>query len=243
MSGLLNILVPLVAIFLVYRLFTTLGKNGDDQQDSDSKNDQHFNGNKNINSAEDNVIRLPTAAKKPPANRSSRADPVEVLANAIDTENFASADEAAKQGLKTIIMAHPEFNYREFMNGAEVAYEMINLGFAQNDRDILKKLLTSTVYKSFDGVITAREAAGHRVHSRFVGYERVQLKTAMLEGHVARLSVHFVGKLVSSTYDQNDKLIDGDEKHIFNTNDIWTFETDMNNDKVSWKLAATAKGE
>ncbi|MCJ8323872.1 MAG: Tim44 domain-containing protein [Rhizobiales bacterium] len=243
MSGFLNIIVPLVAIFLVYRLFTTLGKSGDDNQDMDSKNDQQFNGRKNINSAEDNVIRLPTAAKKPPRNKSNRADPVEVLANAMDTENFASADEVAKQGLKDIIMAHPEFDYREFMNGAEVAYEMINLGFAQNDRDILKRLLTEAVYDSFDGVITAREAAGHRVHARFVGYERVQLKTAMLDGHTVRLSVHFVGKLVSSTYDKNDKLIDGDEKHIFNTNDVWTFETDMNNENVSWKLAATAKGE
>lgn len=239
MGSLINILVPIVAVFLVYKLFITLGKNGDDSQDMNAQDDRKFRAE---NDADDNVIKLPTAAKSKASNK-SRPDPVEILANAMDTENFASADDLAKEGLKTIIMAHPSFDYREFMNGAEVAYEMINLGFAQNDRDILKRLLTPSVYESFNGVITAREAAGHRVHSRFVGYERVQMKDAELEGNIARLSVHFIGKLVSTTYDKNDHIIDGNEKHIFNTNDIWTFESDMSNEKTSWQLAATAKGK
>lgn len=239
MGSLINILVPIVAVFLVYKLFITLGKNGDDSQDMNAQDDRKFRAE---NDADDNVIKLPTAAKSKASNK-SRPDPVEILANAMDTENFASADDLAKEGLKTIIMAHPSFDYREFMNGAEVAYEMINLGFAQNDRDILKRLLTPSVYESFNGVITAREASGHRVHSRFVGYERVQMKDAELEGDIARLSVHFIGKLVSTTYDKNDHIIDGNEKHIFNTNDIWTFESDMSNEKTSWQLAATAKGK
>lgn len=243
MSGLLNILVPIVAVFLIYRLFTTLGKSGDDQQNFDSKNDTQFPSNTQNENNDNNVIQLPTAAKKPPVAKATRADPVEILAHAMDSSNFANADETAKAGLKNLLIAHPEFDYREFMNGAEVAYEMINLGFAQNDREILKRLLTPTVYKSFDGVITAREAAGHRVHSRFVGYERVQMTKAELDGSVARLTLHFEAKLVSTTYDKQDHLIDGDEKHIFNTNDVWTFETDMKNDKVSWKLAATTTGE
>ncbi|MBL1419530.1 MAG: Tim44 domain-containing protein [Alphaproteobacteria bacterium] len=241
MGSLLNILVPILAVFLVYKLFTTLGKNGDDSQDMNAQNDRR-NRVENDDDDGGNVIKLPTAAKTQAGN-AARPDPVEILANAIDTESFASADDKAKAGLKTIIMAHPSFDYREFMNGAEVAYEMITLGFAQNDRDILKRLLTPAVYESFNSVITAREAAGHRVHSRFVGYERVQMKDAVLDLDIVRLTVHFVGKLVSTTYDANDKIIDGNEKHIYNTNDIWTFESDMTNEKTSWQLAATAKGE
>ncbi|MBL1240418.1 MAG: Tim44 domain-containing protein [OCS116 cluster bacterium] len=240
MGSLLNILVPILAVFLVYKLFTTLGKNGEDSQDMNAQDDR----NKPLDNDQDgsNVIKLPTAAKSKTSN-AARPDPVEILASAMDTENFASADDKAKEGLKTIIMAHPSFDYREFMNGAEVAYEMINLGFAQNDRDILQRLLTPSVYESFNGVITAREKAGHRVHARFVGYERVQMKDAVLDGNIIRLTVHFVGKLVSTTYDANDHIIDGNEKHIFNTNDVWTFESDMSNEKTSWQLAATAKGE
>lgn len=243
MGNLFNILVPILAIFLVYKLFTTLGKNGDDNQDNDPKlgprNDPRMplNGDEQAGS---NVISLPTAAKSKATN-STRPDPVEVLANAIDIDNFANADEKAKTGLKKLITSHPTFNYREFMNGAETAYEMINLGFAQDDRDILKRLLTPAVYESFNSVITAREAEGTRVNSRFVGFERVQMTDAVLDGSVALLSVHFEGKLISTTYDKNERIIDGDEKHIFNTNDIWTFETDMNSDDTSWRLTATAK--
>lgn len=250
MGNLLNLLVPILAVFLVYKLFTTLGKNGDDDQNNDPKlgprqdprmSDRYKKPDASQNNG-DNVIKLPTAAKSRAANN-ERPDPVEILANAMDTDNFASADVKAKAGLKTILTAHPDFDYREFMNGCEVAYEMITLGFAQNDREILQRLLTPAVYESFNGVITAREAAGHRVNSRFVGYERVQMKNAELKGSTALLTVHFVGKLISTTYDKNERIIEGDEKHVYNTNDVWTFETDMTSDDTSWRLAATAKGE
>lgn len=250
MGSLLNILVPILAVFLVYKLFTTLGKSGDDDQNGGNNNDGRFNPKNDSRyqrpsdspaESGSNVIKLPTASKSKTAN-AARPDPVEILANAMDADNFASADDAAKDGLKQIITAHPEFDYREFMNGSEVAYEMITLGFAQNDRDILKRLLVPAVYDSFNGVMDARDAAKQRIHSRFVGFERVQMKHAELNGSVAHLTVHFVGKLVSTTYDENDHIIDGDEKHIYNTNDVWTFESDMTDEKTSWKLAATAKG-
>ncbi len=257
MGGLLNILVPILAVFLVYKLYTTLGKNGDDDQNGQnnpfnptgknpigkktmgkSSPDQASNSDRNGS----NVIPLPTAKTPPKAANQDQADPIEILANAMDTDNFANADNIAKDGLKKIIMAFPEFDYREFMNGAEVAYEMINLGFAENDREILDRLLTKPVYDSFNGVLDAREAAGHRVVSRFVGYERVQMKDAALDGNIVRLSVHFVAKLISTTYDKTDHIIDGDEKHIYNSNDVWTFEKDMKSQKTSWQLSATAKG-
>ncbi|MGL1920449.1 MAG: Tim44/TimA family putative adaptor protein [Hyphomicrobiales bacterium] len=243
MAGLLNILVPILAIFLVYKLFTTLGKNGDDTQNDDPKlgprNDPRMPNNMDDESGS-NVIKLPTAAKSKATN-SARPDPVEVLASAMDTDHFANADEKAKSGLKDLITAHPSFNYREFMNGAETAYEMINLGFAQNDRDILKRLLTPAVYESFESVMAAREAEGSRVNSRFVGFERVQMTNAELDGNTALLSVHFEAKLISTTYDKNEHIIDGDEKHVYTTNDIWTFETDMASENTSWRLTATAK--
>ncbi|NRA86197.1 MAG: Tim44 domain-containing protein [Rhizobiales bacterium] len=239
MGAILNILVPILAVFIVYKLFTTLGKNGEDGQNPNQRHDNRFDGTKNDDNS--NVISLPTAKRNVKAN-AQRPDPVEVLNSAMEAESFANADEEAKQGLQKIIFAHPSFDYHEFMNGAEVAYEMINLGFAQNDRDILKRLLVDQVYNSFDTVMTAREAAGNRVVSRFVGYERVQLKSADVDGDMIRLNVHFVAKLVSTTYDKNDRIIEGDEKHIFNTNDVWTFENNMSDDNTSWKLAATAKG-
>lgn len=228
-----------------------MGKNNDDDQNDGSNNDQRFGPRKDARytkpddiDAENgsNVIKLPTAAPSKTEN-SARPDPVETLANAIDIDGFASADQAAKDGLKNLISEFPKFDYREFMNGAEVAYEMITLGFAQNDRDILKRLLVPSVYDSFNSVMDARDAAKQRVNSRFVGYERVQMKKAEMNGNMALLTVHFVGKLVSTTYDENDHIIEGDEKHIYNTNDVWTFETDMTSENTSWRLAATAKGE
>lgn len=245
MSFLLNILVPILAVILVYKLYTTLGKDDDDNQDNQNNNrinDEQQKRHEQLRGSSngDNVINLPTSGKKD--KNTSRPDPVEVLANAMDSENFANADDIAKDGLKNVIIAHPSFNYREFMNGAEVAYEMINIGFAENDRDILQKLLTASVYESFNTVMSAREAAGNRVHSRFVGYERVQLKTASVDGDMVTLAVHFTAKLVSTTYDKNDHIIEGNEKHIYNTNDIWTFENNMNDDNTTWQLCSTAKG-
>jgi predicted lipid-binding transport protein (Tim44 family) len=120
-----------------------------------------------------------------------------------------------------------------------MAYEMIIEGFAQGDKKTLKNLLSRDVFDGFAAAIDARESAGQRVESRFVGIDKATIKAASLVGSKASITMQFVSELISATYAKSGELVDGDPKEIREVTDVWTFERDVTSRDPNWKLAAT----
>ena len=160
-------------------------------------------------------------------------------------EALGAADAHAKpgtplnEGLRTIIVADPAFDAKEFVNGAKLAYEMIVIAFASGDRKTLKNLLSRDVYDGFVAAINEREANGEVVKSSFVGVDKAEIVHAEMKGTEANVTVRIVSQLISATYDRDGKIIDGNAEDVGEVVDVWTFARDSRSRDPNWKLIAT----
>jgi len=157
-------------------------------------------------------------------------------------EGIAEPGSSVARGLDAIARKDKSFTANHFLGGAQTAYEMIVLAYAQGDRRVLRKLLSREVYEGFEAVIREQEAKGETVESRFVAIEKSDITAVELRKRMAQITVRFVSQLISVTRDKDGNLIDGDPEKATNITDVWTFARDMSSRDPNWKLVATEAG-
>jgi predicted lipid-binding transport protein (Tim44 family) len=176
---------------------------------------------------EDNIIRLPGAEKTPPADR---------------WQGIATPDTPLAKALDEIAEKEPVFDAKAFLNGSKAAYEMIVLAFAKGDRQSLKELLAREVYEGFEKAISERENKGEKVQTTFVSIDKATLEAVEVRGRVAQITVRFLSKMITVTYDKNNVVIDGSPEAIDDVTDIWTFARTLATSDPTWQLVATESG-
>lgn len=205
------ILIAMVAGFIVFRLYTVLGRRtGNERPPQD--------------------YRLPGSERETVPARVTPAAPRPV-------ENIS---DPVQSGLFDISLADRTFDKDKFLAGARAAYEMIETAFAAGDRETLRPLLGGDVYAAFDAVIFEREKAAHRCNFTFVGFKEVKVLAAALKEHIAEITLCFESQFVSATLDISGKVVDGDDKSVRDVTDIWTFSRDVRARNPNWTLIATA---
>ena len=80
-------------------------------------------------------------------------------------EGIAEPGSSVARGLDAIARKDKSFTANHFLGGAQTAYEMIVLAYAQGDRRALRNLLSRDVYEGFEAAIREREAKGETVES------------------------------------------------------------------------------
>jgi predicted lipid-binding transport protein (Tim44 family) len=146
-------------------------------------------------------------------------------------------------GLDAIARKDKSFNANHFVSGAQTAYEMIVLAYAQGDRRTLRKLLSREVYEGFEATIRERESKGETVESRFVTIEKSDITAVELRNRMAQITVRFVSQLISVTRDKAGSVIDGDPEKVTDVTDVWTFARNLSSRNPNWKLMATEAGQ
>ncbi len=152
---------------------------------------------------------------------------------------FAAPGTELNESLRELVKQDQNFNPKEFLNGARMAYEMIVMAYADGDRKTLKSLLSREVLEGFEAVISEREARGEVVKSTFVGIEKADILQAAIKDSDEQVTVRIVCQLITATYDKTGKLIDGDAEAVSEVNDLWTFARDVRSRDPNWKLIAT----
>lgn len=217
-------LILAVAIFL--RLRSVLGRKTGSEQSPFEPVDRSRAGEPAARP--DNVIPLPTRA---PQAETADANP--------SPPRYAPEGSALDTALRQVMSADRNFDPTSFVVGARQAYEMIVTAFAEGDRDTLKMLLARDVYDGFVSAIAAREAAGHKLESKFVGIDKADITEATVKGSTASISMRFVSQLVSVTRDAAGTVVDGDPVHPTQVIDQWTFARDVTSRDPNWKLVLT----
>ena len=150
------------------------------------------------------VIRFPQNGAPTPQDIQDREPPEPIW------KGYAEPGSHLALTLEEFAAADPSFTPRTFVEGAKMAYEMIIDGFAKGDKSVLKNLLSRDVFESFAKAIDSREAAGHRIESRFVGIDKSIIEQASLIGSKASVTVRFVSELITATYSKSGDLVEGD---------------------------------
>lgn len=218
-----------IAVVIFFRLRSVLGKRTGHERPPFDPYTARDAVRDDADAGGDKVVTLPTARAKtpPPLDADEQIGGVVKPGSKVET------------ALKSLLSADPQFNAREFVDGARLAYEMIVTAFASGDKSILKPLLDDDVFAGFTGAIDERTSAGETVDFTFIGIDKSDIVEAELAGTVAQITMRFKSQLISVTKDSDGRVIDGDPTEVTEVTDIWTFARDTGQSDPNWKLVAT----
>ncbi len=213
------ILFAVVAVFLVLRLRSVLGRRTGTEQRRDP-----FAGAP----ANDQPVRREAPAAVPDLS----AKPV--IAPVPDAPATPIA-----AGLARIRQADPDFDDAHFLAGCRAAFEMIVNAFANGDAATLRPLLSDEVFANFNGAIEERRKAGHTHTTTLVGIRAIDLLEADMQGRNAVLTAKIVSDQINVTRDTEGRVVEGDPTAVVAVTDIWTFSRNTRSRDPNWTLVAT----
>lgn len=216
------ILFAMIAVFLVYRLGSVLGKRTGHERQADPFESVPGRGSKTAEGGNDNVVAMPSRHDDTP--RDEEAEPDTPLGAAITQ----------------IKLADPRFTRESFLKGARAAFEMIITAYALGDMKTLRSLLSEDVYANFETAVADRERAGRTQETTLVGIDSAELIEARLDGGAAVITVKYESEQVNATRDESGKVLEGDPNKVEKVTDIWTFSRDMHASDPNWTLVGTA---
>jgi predicted lipid-binding transport protein (Tim44 family) len=146
-------------------------------------------------------------------------------------------DSASPAGLALARMSRVDGNFSaaRFLDGAEAAFRMIVGAFAAGRRETLRPLLSEDTYRAFEGVIAAREAAGHTQRTEIRAIHAASIEVADLRGTIADITVRFVSDQVNLTTTAAGSVVEGTDA-VTELVDLWTFERDLTTADPTWRL-------
>ena len=126
---------------------------------------------------------------------------------------------------------------KEFLKGAEIAYETILTSFANGDLTKLKSLLTSSMNSNFSGAIETRNLDKIKSEFTFIGIKESSVEKYEKITDDIFATVKFVAEVISVKKDKDNKIIEGNPDKIKFVTDIWKFSRNIKNKSPNWYLA------
>jgi len=129
-----------------------------------------------------------------------------------------------------------QFNETTFLKGAQAAYEMIVNAFANGDKKTLKDLTDPEIYKNFISVIDERQFKKIKNDFTFIGVKKAKIEDVKNRDALYTVKVRFISEIISSTKDENGKIIEGNNNEVQTVNDVWIFKKDLDSEDPTWYL-------
>ena len=126
---------------------------------------------------------------------------------------------------------------KEFLKGAEIAYETILTSFANGESKKLKSLLTSVMASNFEEAITDRNMNSVKSEFTFIGVKQSSLEKYEKIKNEVYASVKFVAEVISVKKDKENKIIEGNPDKIKLVVDYWKFTRNILNKSPNWYLS------
>lgn len=233
------IIYAIIAAVLAYRLYTILGQRDDGEQrqrpnpfamkiQQDKERDAARARQNDRGADDEDVLAFPLN----PAQRD------EQQTNPLAASAALPAPESLAGGLHAIRMADPNFDEKQFLKGARMAFEMIVHAFAASEREALRNLMVPRLYDAFASAIDAREKAGQKMEMKLLMVRDADITTARLDKDgFAVISVQYVSDQKKEIRDASDQLVENGG--LEQLTDIWTFKRRVPSSDPNWLLVET----
>ena len=129
---------------------------------------------------------------------------------------------------------------KQFLKGANIAYERIITSFAKGDKKALKSLLGKDLFDTFSEVIAEREKKQHKYETTFIGIKSSKILEFKKIENIYKVTVNFVSEIITCAKDKNNQIIHGNPDTIKTVNDIWKFSKNMWSQDPTWYLVDTS---
>ncbi len=212
------VLFGMVAVFLVLRLVSILGKRTGFERPAD---------------------RVMPDPMQPQTMARAGGPVIDAVAEPVAASTRALPDPAGPVGQTLLAMAGIDRNFypARFLDGAEGAFRIIVTAFAAGDRVRLHPLLSDDTYRAFEGAIATREAEGHTQRTEIRSIDSATIEHAELHGKVATITVRFVSDQVNVTLGADGLPVTGADA-VMEIVDLWSFERDLGQSDPAWRLVA-----
>ena len=128
---------------------------------------------------------------------------------------------------------------KEFLKGAQIAYETIVTNFSKGKLKDIKSLLDINVYEQFNTAIDERKSKKYSSETTFIGINSAEIKSHQQNKNMLEVTVEFVSEIISCIKDKENKIISGDPEKVKKVNDIWKFSKDSRSTNPNWLLIDT----
>ena len=126
---------------------------------------------------------------------------------------------------------------KEFLRGAEIAYESILTSFATGDLIKLKSLLSSNMFSNFSEAIKSRNKDGIKSEFTFIGVKESSVEKYEKNRDNLFATVKFIAEVISVKKDREDKIIEGNPDKIKFVTDSWKFTRNIKQKDPNWSLS------
>ncbi len=142
---------------------------------------------------------------------------------------------AKKQNKKTTELDSSQ--KKQFLKGAEIAYENIITAFSKGDKTGLKNLLTKGMADNFNSAIEERKTKKIKSELTFVGIKSSTIEKFEKTAEALFFTVKFVSEIISVKKNSENKIIEGDPDKIKTVIDHWKFTKKISSSSPNWYLA------
>ena len=129
---------------------------------------------------------------------------------------------------------------KQFLKGADVAYEQIVTSFAKGDKKSLKGLLGKGLFNDFSEVIDERKKKELKYETTFIGLKSSKVLEFKKIENVYKVTVNFVSEIITCAKDKNNKIVEGNPDVVKTVNDVWKFSKNMWSQDPTWYLVETS---
>ena len=126
---------------------------------------------------------------------------------------------------------------KQFLKGAEIAYETILTSFSKGDKESLKDLLTEKMQANFSSAIEDRRSKKIKSELTFIGIKSSAIKKFEKTAEALFFTVKFVSEIISVKKDKNNKIVEGDPNKIKTVIDHWKFTRKISSLNPNWYLS------
>ena len=213
------IVLAAIAVFVLLRLYGVLGqKMGHDQNAS---RDSTFDSNSKV------IELTPRELDIAPAEE-DEADEVE-----------DALDDGIKEGVAAIRKEDNGFRVKDFVGGATAAFEMVLEGFAKDDRDVLKSLLSKEIYTDFVAELKKRKTQDEYTETTLVSILESEVTEITMKDRKAIITVTFVSEQIQAERTKSGETVKDSTSSIEQVEDSWTFQRDLRSSNPNWTIIAT----
>ena len=154
---------------------------------------------------------------------------------------FVKEFEKININLKPVNEKFDEVAQKDFLKGAQIAYETIITDFSDSDNKLIasKPLLGKKVYDQFKEALSDRESKGNFAEITFIGIKSAVVKTHKKIEDSLEVTVDFVSEIITCIKDKDKKIISGDAEKIKTVYDTWVFSKDTKSSNPNWLLIDT----
>ena len=132
---------------------------------------------------------------------------------------------------------------KQFLKGANLAYEQIITSFAKGDKKSLKGLLGKKMYDDFSEVIEQRKKKEIKYETTFIGIKSSKILEFKKIENIYKVTVNFVSEIITCVKNKDNQVVEGNPDTIKTVNDVWAFSKNMWSQDPTWYLVDTSNSK